>query len=303
MIDYNTLETVFLITSTLILIGGMMFQSTTMQPGSPGYIALTAGLVIMICTSGFTFVALLAHEAVRAFRFGRLYAKAAQHTKSRAKFLKSPAHAHLNVRELERLSSNSSMGSDSQGSPEPTPTSDGRFVITSPVAVARALAARRDAGMSTAPKPLPSPPQLSSTPPLPDNPQLQAANAQHPPSPMVMIPLANIRRNPMLSYVDGGRERAMTSPNHIAAHYLSAGHSGGSGDCHHDCGSGSGSDDGAALGSHVPGARAAVASVNLAVERGLVGSRPSVQVRKVAHRRSRARSGKQRPLQRSATIT
>ena len=213
VIDYNTLETVFLITSTLILIGGMMFQSSTLHPGSLGYLALTGGLVVMIVASAFTFFCLLAYEAVRAFRFGRMFAKAARHTKSRAKFLKSPSSAHLNVRELERLFSTSS--GSTHGSP--TPQAGGRVVVTSPVVTARALAAQHRASALTASPTLPPSPPPIVSPSLVDPPN---SGGESPvPFGMVEIPLNMIRRNPMLDLKSDGSTRSRT-PSHISAAHL-----------------------------------------------------------------------------------
>ena len=121
VIDYNTLESVFLITSTLILIGGMMFQSSSMSPGSTAYLFLTACLVVMIATSVVTFGCLLVHEAIRSLRFGRRFAAAAKATRQRA-----------------RAASTDSAGDSTLGSPRP-PTgvlSNARTVTTQRVAMA-----------------------------------------------------------------------------------------------------------------------------------------------------------------------
>ena len=72
IINYNHLETAFLIASIVILILGMVFTSQGFTPGSTGYNILTAVAVVIIVTSTSVFVSLLTFEVYRSLKFSEL---------------------------------------------------------------------------------------------------------------------------------------------------------------------------------------------------------------------------------------
>jgi hypothetical protein len=74
--DYNTLENALLITSTMTLMGGMIFSSVSMDVGadSPAFLGVAAAVVIMILTAVAGFVAMLLREIYRSFQFALITA-------------------------------------------------------------------------------------------------------------------------------------------------------------------------------------------------------------------------------------
>lgn len=71
-VDYNRLESAFLIISALVLMAGMVFESRGFAPGTPGYVILTALTATLIIASSATFVVLLVFEGYRSVRFSFL---------------------------------------------------------------------------------------------------------------------------------------------------------------------------------------------------------------------------------------
>ena len=72
IVDYNHLETAFLVASVTILILGMVFTSQGFTPGSTGYNLLTAAAVVIIVASTGAFLSLLTFEVFRSLKFSAL---------------------------------------------------------------------------------------------------------------------------------------------------------------------------------------------------------------------------------------
>ena len=62
IMDYNVLETVLISSCVAIILGGMVFQSAELTPGTPGYIVLTILVEATILCSLVTFVVVLVRE-------------------------------------------------------------------------------------------------------------------------------------------------------------------------------------------------------------------------------------------------
>lgn len=77
-VDYNRLESAFLIISALVLMAGMVFESRGFVPGSVGYHMLTALTAALIIVSSITFTALLGFEGYRSVKFSLLRQTARQ---------------------------------------------------------------------------------------------------------------------------------------------------------------------------------------------------------------------------------
>lgn len=78
VVDYNTLESSFLISSMFILLGGMVFSSAAFKRGSVAYVILTVLVTAMIVISTSVFVYLLVFEVFRAIRYSSLHRAAAE---------------------------------------------------------------------------------------------------------------------------------------------------------------------------------------------------------------------------------
>ena len=74
--DYNTLENALLITSTMTLMGGMVFSSASLSVSSDsaGFVALSAVIVLMLGVAIGGFVVMLGREIVRSFQFALITA-------------------------------------------------------------------------------------------------------------------------------------------------------------------------------------------------------------------------------------
>ena len=72
VINYNHLETAFLMAAIVILILGMVFTSQGFPAGSVGYDILTAIAIIIITTSSGVFASLLVFEVYRSLKFSAL---------------------------------------------------------------------------------------------------------------------------------------------------------------------------------------------------------------------------------------
>lgn len=74
--DYNTLENALLITSSMTLMGGMVFSSASLEVSneSPAFVALSAVIVIMLGVAIGGFVIMLGREIVRSFQFALITA-------------------------------------------------------------------------------------------------------------------------------------------------------------------------------------------------------------------------------------
>ena len=76
VIDYNRLESTFVMTAMFVLLSGMVFNSTAFANGSPPYILMTVIVCgIIICTV-LAFVGLITFEVYRAIRYSGLHAVA-----------------------------------------------------------------------------------------------------------------------------------------------------------------------------------------------------------------------------------
>lgn len=76
VIDYNNLESTFVLTAMLVLLGGMVFNSTAFSKGSVGYVFMTVVVVIIIIGTVLSFVALILFEVYRAIRYANVHAAA-----------------------------------------------------------------------------------------------------------------------------------------------------------------------------------------------------------------------------------
>ena len=72
LVDYNHLETSFLLASMAVLVSGMVFASDGMSPSLLAYVLLAASTIIIIVTSTTAFVGLLVFEVYRSFKFAAL---------------------------------------------------------------------------------------------------------------------------------------------------------------------------------------------------------------------------------------
>ena len=68
LLDFNVLETTLLCASTAVLLGGMMFQSSQLTPGSAAYIVLTVGVGAVVIGSVLVFAVMVAAETRRTCR-------------------------------------------------------------------------------------------------------------------------------------------------------------------------------------------------------------------------------------------
>ena len=72
VIDYNHLESAFLIAASMILMLGMVFTSNGFTPGSVGYLFLTSVTFLFIVGSTTVFATLLSFEVYRSFKFSKM---------------------------------------------------------------------------------------------------------------------------------------------------------------------------------------------------------------------------------------
>ena len=76
VINYNSLESTFVMTAMFVLLSGMVFNSTAFTNGSPPYIVMTVIVCgIIICTV-IAFAGLITFEVYRAIRYSGLHAVA-----------------------------------------------------------------------------------------------------------------------------------------------------------------------------------------------------------------------------------
>jgi hypothetical protein len=73
VIDYNGLETAFVMSAMLVLLSGMVFNSTAFSVGSPGYVVLTVVVCGVVIGTVVAFVSLVAFEVYRAVRFSGIH--------------------------------------------------------------------------------------------------------------------------------------------------------------------------------------------------------------------------------------
>jgi hypothetical protein len=78
VVDYNHLESSFLLSSFLILVLGMVFSSRGFADGSAALRILTTVTIVLIVTAVVSFLTLLAFELYRSFRLSTLHALARQ---------------------------------------------------------------------------------------------------------------------------------------------------------------------------------------------------------------------------------
>ena len=69
LVDYNILESTFLILSVVILMAGMVFVSNGFAPDSTGYAILTYTIAVLMIVSTSSFAALLVFEGYRSIRY------------------------------------------------------------------------------------------------------------------------------------------------------------------------------------------------------------------------------------------
>jgi hypothetical protein len=84
VVDYNHLESSFLISAVTILMLGMVFSSKGFQPGSVGYNMLTFVTAALIVASSVIFASLLSFEVYRSLKLSTLDAVARQLEVARA---------------------------------------------------------------------------------------------------------------------------------------------------------------------------------------------------------------------------
>jgi hypothetical protein len=123
VVDYNHLETSFLLTSVCILVLGMMFSSRGFPPGSTGISILTALTIVLILASFASFSTLLVFEVYRSFRLSALDGLARElETEAIEAALRSDIVRRRLARRNSKSSSSTARGTDgsaSDGKPQP----------------------------------------------------------------------------------------------------------------------------------------------------------------------------------------
>jgi hypothetical protein len=95
VIDYNGLETAFVMSAMLVLLSGMVFNSTAFSVGSPGYVVLTVVVCGVVIGTVVAFVGLVGFEVYRAIRFSGIH-EAARLAESAATEQRVMAAANVN---------------------------------------------------------------------------------------------------------------------------------------------------------------------------------------------------------------